>query len=83
MVRVWRVIVPTPTAIPSSPRSSGILLSGLLLLPHLHSVAAQRECCPLLETFLLSDSAQPLQPLPSAQVGFQPLVWGSGYSGLG
>ena len=36
-----------------------------------------------LQTFLLSDYAQPLQPPPSAQVGFQPLVWGPGYSGVG
>ena len=73
----------SPSAIPSSPISSGISLSGLLLLSRLHSSVARRECCPLLQPFLLSDCAQPLQPLPSAQTGFQPLVWGSGCSGVG
>ena len=81
LVKLRWVIVSAPLAIPSSPRSSGISLSRLLLLPRLYSSAAQRECCPLMKTFLLSENAQPPQPLPSAQVGFQPLVWGSDYSG--
>ena len=55
---------------------SGISLSGLLLLPSHHLSVAWRECCPLLETLLLSHYAQPLQPLSSAWVGFQLLLWG-------
>ena len=35
---------------------------------------SSEECCPLPETFLRSNCAQPLQSFPSAQVGFQPLV---------
>ena len=38
---------------------------------------------PLQATFLLLDCAQPLQPLPSAQIGFQPPVGESGYSRIG
>ena len=52
-VYVWCVVVPTPLVIPLSPKSSGTLLPGLLMLPALHSQAAQRDRCPLLETFLL------------------------------
>ena len=37
LVKVWRTIGSNPSAIPSSPRSSGISLSGLLWLPRLHS----------------------------------------------
>ena len=72
----------TPSAISLSPRSSGISLSGLLVAsPPL--LSSSEECHPLrLKTVLFSDYAQHFQPLPSAQVGFQPLVWGSGYSGV-
>ena len=42
---------------------------------------AEGECCPLLKMFSLSACVQPLQHLPSTQVGFQPFVWGSDYSG--
>ena len=41
------------------------------------------EWCPVLETFLLLDHAQSLQPLPSTKIGLQPLVLGSVCSGVG
>ena len=72
----------TPSIIPSSPRSSGIALSGLLLSARLCSWAAQRGGCPIPETLLLSGFAQPLQLLHSARVGFELRSCGFGYSGV-
>ena len=71
-----------------------LLLGPFLRLSVFLAYRCQDCCCclalsssegmfPLPHTFLLLDSAQPLKPLPSAQVNFRPLVWGSGYSGVG